>query len=106
MSLSERKKALRAAVKLAVSCLEEVPQTDYFICVISRDDDNKGRVSALASNLSWRDPDEGGKLMPPSIGMAVDHIVDAKMILEIERFDQSNWRESKQNERDSTKRVS
>lgn len=102
MSLEEDKQKLRAAVKTVASCLEDLPRTDYLICAVTRSDDLEHSVCGLYSNLCWHDFDEHGRLKPPSIGMMVDLLIEARVSGQLEKMEQGSWRdrEAREGQRD------
>jgi len=96
MSLEEDKQKLRAAIKLAASLFEDLPQTDFAICAVSRSEDLQQTTAAvLASNMAWRDDKAEGRLRPASIGMYTDLVVEAKMTTGCESFEEGNWRDKR-----------
>jgi hypothetical protein len=97
----DQRKKLAATVEIVASIFEEVPQTDFIVCAVRRDENGDVKAAAISNNLGWHDEKKNSRMQPPSIGMMTDLLVEAELFTRIEKLQKDSWR-NKENARIGT----
>jgi len=96
----DQQKNVAAAVQIAASIFQGMPETDFIVCAIQRNEKGEVKAAAISNNLGWRDGEKNFEMQPPSIGTMTDLLVEAELFVRIDKLQKQNWRNEDMGKRD------